>query len=565
MSLFCAFVLFAAAPPEGWRGEALQVAGARVEDFEEVEEIASRYLGRTYSMGGVGEPDFDCSGFVCRVFAESGYALPRVSREQAQVGEVVELDRLGAGDLLFFASKGDRVDHVAIYLGDGQIIHAASGEGQVTTGPLSALRSTLVSARRVLGLDLPETEPKELEEHGGEFELPAPLRRSGARLRLESGPELLVSDRGTALRARMGAATEAGVLGPVIVPELSMYWPSLAIRAELAAVVRMDEGKARLTPIESPVDVLSFLRTVSIGLPGADLEARLSRLSDYSLGAGDLVDRVTPASSSSGVPGLSLERSPLSLLFAHRALGVEVFIDDVVAPGLMGAGYKHVMDGTRAGVLVVTDQRAALGEDRRAVNAGEVSVEQTLMSRQRTRLGASLSIDAVRALGVVGYGGSASLHGAHRSAKGIGGGLSVVGRALTGPIRGGQFGPTYVAHRGEELELTGSRFVVGGAAALDLAWLRFQASFEAPTVGNGTDLDQSLSALLELRHLGSSKGRGLDLRLAYSARAPFSERRLDVVHGLLRFAVSEGWSIDGWVERGRAVESGLALTVFWAP
>src|SRR5688500_17453894 len=84
-------------------------------------------VGRPYRYGGHSPAGFDCSGLVQYVFAQSGLKLPRSAQEQHRVGEPIDLDEAEPGDLLFYEVSG-KVDHVAIYLGDGQAIHApASG------------------------------------------------------------------------------------------------------------------------------------------------------------------------------------------------------------------------------------------------------------------------------------------------------------------------------------------------------------------------------------------------------------------------------------------------------
>jgi len=97
-------------------------------------QTADRFVGTTYVWGG-NTPDsgFDCSGFTKYVFAQQGIQLPRTAREQARVGESVALDysALRPGDLLFFAEPKEAISHVAIYVGDGRIIHASSAMGQV--------------------------------------------------------------------------------------------------------------------------------------------------------------------------------------------------------------------------------------------------------------------------------------------------------------------------------------------------------------------------------------------------------------------------------------------------
>lgn len=96
--------------------------------------IADAYVGVRYTWGGnTPREGFDCSGFTKFVFAKQGIALPRTSREQSRVGERIPADfsDLVPGDLMFFAEPGQAISHVAIYAGDGRIIHSAGSVGGV--------------------------------------------------------------------------------------------------------------------------------------------------------------------------------------------------------------------------------------------------------------------------------------------------------------------------------------------------------------------------------------------------------------------------------------------------
>ena len=120
---------------------------------------ANRYEGIRYSYGGASPTKgFDCSGYVQYVFARHGIDLPRTARQIAEVGEPISMDRrdLREGDLLFFAGNGTRIDHVAIYLGDDQIIHSTASGGGVRVESLTSPRGEwferrMVASRRIVG------------------------------------------------------------------------------------------------------------------------------------------------------------------------------------------------------------------------------------------------------------------------------------------------------------------------------------------------------------------------------------------------------------------------------
>ena len=125
---------------------------------------ASRYLGVRYRFGGTTPNAFDCSGFVRHVFRRHGIELPRLAREQIRVGTPVAggIDSLRVGDLLFFRTRRGPAGHVAIYAGDGRIIHASAGSRRVRYDELASRRgrwfvTRLTAVRRVLLDDPPAT------------------------------------------------------------------------------------------------------------------------------------------------------------------------------------------------------------------------------------------------------------------------------------------------------------------------------------------------------------------------------------------------------------------------
>lgn len=89
-------------------------------------QYAKQFVGNPYVWGGTNlTKGADCSGFVLSVFKKYGVSLPRTSGSQSNVGTKISMAEAQPGDLIFYA-KGGRINHVAIYIGGGQVIHASS-------------------------------------------------------------------------------------------------------------------------------------------------------------------------------------------------------------------------------------------------------------------------------------------------------------------------------------------------------------------------------------------------------------------------------------------------------
>ncbi len=102
--------------------------------IKSIEYNAKRFLGVPYVWGATGPDKFDCSGFTQWVFRDVGINIPRVSKDQARVGEFVSFNNLQKGDMIFFDTHKKRtgkVSHVGIYLGNGNFIHASSAGKKV--------------------------------------------------------------------------------------------------------------------------------------------------------------------------------------------------------------------------------------------------------------------------------------------------------------------------------------------------------------------------------------------------------------------------------------------------
>lgn len=118
---------------------------------------AEQYLGVPYKWGGSSPASgFDCSGYVKYVYGRQGVRLPRTSREQAGAGVKVtpRIASLRQGDLMLFAESRQPISHVAIYAGDGRIIHSSSSGGGVRYDDLGTKRGQwyvqhMVAARRL--------------------------------------------------------------------------------------------------------------------------------------------------------------------------------------------------------------------------------------------------------------------------------------------------------------------------------------------------------------------------------------------------------------------------------
>ena len=101
---------------------------------------AKQFMGTPYVYGGNGPNAFDCSGFVKYVFANAGIGLSRTATAQSGDGVAVSRSNLQTGDLIFFdtiSGNSKPIDHVGIYIGDGQFIHCSTSKG-VTISDLSS-------------------------------------------------------------------------------------------------------------------------------------------------------------------------------------------------------------------------------------------------------------------------------------------------------------------------------------------------------------------------------------------------------------------------------------------
>lgn len=104
----------------------------------QIVEMAMQYMGVRYRSGGSSPNGFDCSGFTMYLYGQLGYSLPHTATGQYKnCGTYVAKEDLQPGDLVFFSDSSHAIGHVGIYIGGGEIIHARSSTGCVTTNSLS--------------------------------------------------------------------------------------------------------------------------------------------------------------------------------------------------------------------------------------------------------------------------------------------------------------------------------------------------------------------------------------------------------------------------------------------
>lgn len=101
-----------------------KVEEKRVARRREIVDFALQFEGNPYVYGGTSLTNgADCSGFVMSVFKEFGVELPRVAASQCSASRKKDIKDIEPGDLVFY---GAGISHVALYIGDGKIIHAST-------------------------------------------------------------------------------------------------------------------------------------------------------------------------------------------------------------------------------------------------------------------------------------------------------------------------------------------------------------------------------------------------------------------------------------------------------
>lgn len=118
-----------------------------------IASYAQQFIGNPYRYGGNSlTSGIDCSGFTQQIMAKFGYSISRTSSSQAGEGRAVSTSNLRAGDLVFYGNGGS-INHVAIYIGGGQVVHASNSAPYPRGGiKISNVNyRTPICARRIIG------------------------------------------------------------------------------------------------------------------------------------------------------------------------------------------------------------------------------------------------------------------------------------------------------------------------------------------------------------------------------------------------------------------------------
>jgi hypothetical protein len=150
--LAAAVILLCAACSSAPRAPSLPTGGAGTDALEQhLRRAAREWEGTPHRLGGLDRHGIDCSGLVVRIYDDLfSYRLPRTTGRQARTGQPTEGRTLAPGDLVFFRIP-PRKQHVGIYLGGGEFVHASARRG-VAIDRLDTpyWRGVFWTARRIL-------------------------------------------------------------------------------------------------------------------------------------------------------------------------------------------------------------------------------------------------------------------------------------------------------------------------------------------------------------------------------------------------------------------------------
>ena len=126
------------------------LAAQRTQRGEQIATVARSYYGSPYRRGGTSSRGMDCSGLVVRALATQGIRAPHNGAALFKIGTPVKYEDLQPGDVLFFATRGLRIGHVGIWIGNNKFVHAAnSRRGVIVSEVAGYYAKRLVGARRL--------------------------------------------------------------------------------------------------------------------------------------------------------------------------------------------------------------------------------------------------------------------------------------------------------------------------------------------------------------------------------------------------------------------------------
>lgn len=117
---------------------------------EDIVDYALTFVGNKYVLGGNSlEKGTDCSGFTRLIYGEYGYSIGKVANDQYHNLVSIEYEEMKPGDLIFYGSK-KHASHVAMYIGDGMIVHAANSKRGITTDKVTYMKNVIGYGRVIL-------------------------------------------------------------------------------------------------------------------------------------------------------------------------------------------------------------------------------------------------------------------------------------------------------------------------------------------------------------------------------------------------------------------------------
>jgi nlpC/P60 family protein len=116
----------------------------------EIVNYAMQFLGNPYVWGGTSLTNgCDCSGFTMQILGKYGVGLPHYSVSQSQMGTKIDASQMKPGDLIFYSNRRGVINHVSMYIGNGQVIHAASRKSGIKISAWNYRNPTTI--RNVIG------------------------------------------------------------------------------------------------------------------------------------------------------------------------------------------------------------------------------------------------------------------------------------------------------------------------------------------------------------------------------------------------------------------------------